>query len=552
MGYRDDFFAHFGTSGTSVGHSGSIGRYQQQPQLMMQLKQQSVQQQVPARRPSLTLGSTTVSGFAATSTSTFHTGASGSTGFPPSQYQHHLHHQHPMRTVDRTNNFHAYATIVASPIRAPTTNTTYARSSSSSIASLHQRQKQELNELLEKERRLCELRQEQERLRRIKREQREAVGKAQTEKAKTKCVTSNRQHRPGVNAGSSPCSSASAYTSTPSSISTTRNTAHNTPSSAMAIAESSTGSCNPRLLPSPRPSSVNPAASTNPIPGNNKQTVNVPPAATVTSRPQGWFVCTLCKSRAFSSESDLADHQAICASYDISAATPIRESLAAKEQKQARAQAELQERLSSAKAQVAALQQQIQQTQQQMVPTCMSQTIAGPATVHGDTFSSSTASQLMECMTAKTNNKVSSSINSNNKNHLEPLGIDDVTRLAMQEMAQKASVNETDDVHHGSAVNPTAHGLTPSKRKEHEEQLPTSMAALTSSNRRRERPAEFGRDEIIIGECLENPIPLGIPLDKDMLTPLHCFIREHCVQVRRMQLECCHFLLCTRFYCYIV
>lgn len=551
MGYRDDFFAHFDhTTGTSACHSGSsIGRYQQQPQVMMHLQQQSAQQQVPAKRPSLTLGSPTVSGFAATSTSTFHTGASGSTGFPPSQYQHQLHHQHPMRTVDRTNNFHA--TIVASPIRAPTTNTTYARSSSSSIASLHQRKKQELNELLEKERRLCELRQEQERLRRIKREQREAVGKAQTEKAETKCVTSNRQHRTRVNAGSSSCSSVSAYT--PSSISATRNTAHNTPSSAMAIAESSTGSCDPRLLSSPRPPSVDPAASANPIPGNNnKQTVNVPPAATVASRTQGWFVCTLCKSRAFSSESDLADHQAICASYDISAANPIRESLAAREQAQACAQAELQERLSSAKAQVAALQQQIQQTQQQMVPTCMSQTIAGPATVHGDTFSSSTASQLMECMTAKTNNKVSSSINSNNKNHLEPLGIDDVTRLAMQEMAQKASVNETDDVHHGSAVNPTAHGLTPSKRKEHEEQLPTSMAALTSSNRRRERPAEFGRDEIIIGECLENPIPLGIPLDKDMLTPLHCFIREHCVQVRRMQLECCHFLLCTRFYCYIV
>lgn len=67
----------------------------------------------------------------------------------------------------------------------------------------------------------------------------------------------------------------------------------------------------------------------------------------------------------------------------------------------------------------------------------------------------------MVCITAN-NHKESSSINdSNNKTHLESLGIDDVTRLAMQEMTKKASVNETD----GSAVNTTAHGLAPSKRK---------------------------------------------------------------------------------------
>lgn len=134
------------------------------------------------------------------------------------------------------------------------------------------------------------------------------------------------------------------------------------------ITESSTDSSNPHFLPSPRPPSVDPAASANPIP-DNKQTVNVPPATNVASRPQGWLVCTLCKSRAFSSESDLADHQVVCATHDVSAATAIRESLAAKEQAQARAQAELRDRLSSAKAQVAALQQQIQQTQQQMVPS---------------------------------------------------------------------------------------------------------------------------------------------------------------------------------------
>ena len=134
----------------------------------------------------------------------------------------------------------------------------------------------------------------------------------------------------------------------------------------------------------------------------------------------------------------------------------------------------------------------------------------------------------MVCITAN-NHKESSSINdSKNKTHLESLGIDDVTRLAMQEMTKKASVNETD----GSAVNTTAHGLAPSKRKERQGRLPSSMVALTSSTRRLESPAEFGRDEIVIGERLEDPIPLGIPLDKDMLTPLHCFIREYCVQVR--------------------
>ena len=506
MGYHDDFFAHFDRA-TIASHSSSIGRYQQQPQVMMQL-QQSAQQQIP-RRPSLTLGGPSLSGFGATST--FHTSASGSTSLlPPPQYQHHLHHQHPIRVGDHTNNFQT--TIVASPMRAPPTNTAYARSSLSSIASLHQRQQQELNELREKERRLCELRQEQERLRRIKREQRGAVGR----------------HRPDVGAGSSSCSSASVYT--PSSISASRNTA-NTPSSTKTITESSTcaGSSNPHL-PSPRPPSVDFAASANPIP-DYKKTVNVPPAETVARRPLGWFVCTLCKSRAFSSESDLADHQAVCANHDVSAATAIPESLAAKEEAQARAKAELQDRLSSAKAQVAALQQQIQQTQQHMVP--MPQTIAGgPTTVDGGTFSSSTSSQPMLCMTAN-NNKESSSINdSNTKTNLESLGIDDVTRLAMLEMTKKASVNETDDVH-GSAVNTTAHGLAPSKRKERQGQLPSSMLALTSSTRRIESPAEFGRDEIVIGERLEDPIPLGIPLDKDMLTPLHCFIREHCVQVRR-------------------
>ena len=503
----------------------------------MQL-QQSAQQQVP-RRPSLTLGGPSLSGFGATST--FHTSASGSPGFPPPQYQHHLQHQH-LRTVDRTNNFHTGSMIVASPMRASTTNTTYARSSSSSIASLHQRHQQELFELREKERRLCELRQEQERLRRIKREKREAVGKALVQKAK--CMTSEQQHRSGADAGSS-CFSASANLS--SSISATRNTA-NTPSNT-TITENSTGSINPGLLPSPRPPSVDPAASAkasaNPI-SNSNQNVNVPPATTVASRSQGWFVCILCKSRAFSSESDLADHQVICATHESSTAAAIRESLATQEQAQARAQAELRERLSSAKAQVAALQQQIQQTQQQMVP--MSQTIAGPTTVHGGTFSFSTSSQPMACTMANYS-KESSSVNSNNKTHLESLGIDDVTRLAMQEMTKKTSVNATEDVH-GSAVNTTAPGLAPlapSKGKEHQEQLPSSMAALTSSTRRLVGgPAEFGRDEVVLGERLENPTPLGIPLDKDMLTPLHCFIREHCVQVSSWNVMCKEY---SRFCC---
>jgi len=30
---------------------------------------------------------------------------------------------------------------------------------------------------------------------------------------------------------------------------------------------------------------------------------------------------------------------------------------------------------------------------------------------------------------------------------------------------------------------------------------------------------------------MENPIPLGLPADKDWLTPLHCFVRLHCVEV---------------------
>lgn len=515
MGY--DFFAHANyrsSADANLARTGAttsdISRYQQ-PRVMMQM-QQSPQHQVP-RRPSLSLGGPSLSSSSTTTnttTTTSDTSASGSTsGLLLSRHQHH---QDPMRTVNHTNNVHN--TVIESPMMAPPpTNTTYMypSSSSSSNASLHQRQQQETCELKEKERRLCELRQEQERLRRIKQQQREAVGKAQqTQKAK-----SSNRHEAGADKGYSSCSSASAYD--PSSVSATRNTA-STSSKGTAVAKRS-------FLLSPRPASIGAAASADPNPYDNNMTVHLPPATTVNTRQLGWFICTLCKSKAFSSESDLADHQATCASNDTSTAETIRASLAAQEEAQARAQAELRERLSSAKAQVAALQQQIQQTRQQMVP--MSHSIAGPMPVYGGA-SSSISSQPMVCMTA--NNNESGRINNSNKTHLDSLGIEDVTHLAMREM--------TDDGHRIAANN-----------TEHQKQPPSSMTALTSSTTRQKEPiAEFCRDEIVLGERLENPIPLGIPLDKDMLTPLHCFIREHCVQVSSWIMRKCWRLCCIAWH----
>ena len=436
------------------------------------------------------------------------------------------------------------------------------------------------DDLKAKEDRVTALREEQERRMRVKRISKEG--------AATGAAAGGGGGGAAAAAAAAASSTAATSALTGTGSDAAKTSATDTANAPALDSSSPAGSASPSNAPSPAATPTSATASA-PAPSTTTTAAATPSApataATPAVGPPGWFVCSVCKARAFASEADLSAHQTSCAA---EAAEAERREQYAKEQ------AALMEKLNSARAEVAALesaaarqQESMQQSMRQLPP----QSATGAAVVphrpqqqpqHQQHPVVGMSQQQMATMygmsmggsTGSTSSTSAVAASAANRSTIDSLQFGDVNRLAMQEMARRAvaasqglppppppsaalQYGQRDQyqiqqqmqlqqmqlqhvqmqIQQQQQQQQERHRQEQRQRKQQQKYVPlseskTSAAAAAASPRgAAPMPAQVAGGSVENGAHLEVPVPLGIPLDKDMLTPLHCFVREHCVQI---------------------
>jgi len=431
-----------------------------------------------------------------------------------------------------------------------------------------------------KEDRVAALREEQERRMRVKRISKEGAATATATGAASSTAAASALTDTG--------SDAAAHTS-----------ATDTTNAPALDSSSPAGIASPSNAPSPSAAAPTSAAASAPAPSSTTTTAAAMPSAPATAAtpavgPPGWFVCSVCKARAFASEADLAAHQPSCAA---------EAEEAERRKRYAKEQAALMEKLNSARAEVAALESAAARQQQSMQQSMRQQlhppSAAGAAAVTYRPQQQQQQQQTQHPVVGMSQQQISpfygtgmsstsaatTAAANTGRSAIDSLQFGDVNRLAMQEMARRAVAaaqgpppppppaalqhgqhdqlqyqqqmqfqqlqmqhvqmqmqmqqqerHQQQQQHQQQQHQHQQRKQQQRQRKQQQKHLAfseseTSAVAAASPRGASPMPAQVAGGGVENVAHLEVPVPLGIPLDKDMLTPLHCFVREHCVQI---------------------